>query len=54
MLKDEIDEAKRTVSTDTVQITVCEVVNMYANAELNILPTSNGCFGGQMTVSQTL
>jgi hypothetical protein len=38
MLKDEIDEAKRTVSTDTVQITVGEVANMYANAELNILP----------------
>src|ERR1700720_4610601 len=38
MLKDEIDEAKRTVSTDTVQITVGEVANMYANDELNILP----------------
>ena len=38
MLKDEIDEAKRTVSTDTVQITIGEVANMYANAELNILP----------------
>ncbi len=38
MLKDEIDEAKRTVSTDTVQITIGEVANMYATAELNILP----------------
>ena len=38
MLKNEIDEAKRSVSTDTVQITIGEVTNMYANAELNILP----------------
>jgi hypothetical protein len=38
MLKDEIDEAKRTVSTDTVQITIGEVANMYSSAELNILP----------------
>jgi hypothetical protein len=38
MLKDEIDEAKRTVTTDTVQITIGEVANMYAAAELNILP----------------
>ena len=38
MLKDEIDEAKRTVSTDTVQITIGEVANMYATDELNILP----------------
>jgi hypothetical protein len=30
MLKDEIDEAKRTVTTDTVQITIGEVANMYA------------------------
>jgi hypothetical protein len=38
MLKDEIDSAKRSVATDTVQITIGEVANMYANAELNILP----------------
>jgi hypothetical protein len=38
MLKDEIDEAKRTVSTDSVQITIGEVANMYATDELNILP----------------
>jgi uncharacterized protein with ParB-like and HNH nuclease domain len=38
MLKDEIDEAKRTVTTDTVQITIGEVANMYTSAELNILP----------------
>ena len=38
MLKDEIDEAKRTVSTDTVQITIGEVATMYTTAELNILP----------------
>jgi hypothetical protein len=38
MLKDEIVEAKRSVSTDTVQITIGEVSNMYGAAELNILP----------------
>ncbi len=38
MLKDEIDEAKRTVSTDSVQITIGEVANMYTSAELNIIP----------------
>lgn len=38
MLKDEIEEAKRTVSTDTVQITVGEVANMYGSSELNIIP----------------
>ena len=38
MLKDEIDQAKRTVSTDTVQITIGEVANMYTSSELNILP----------------
>jgi hypothetical protein len=38
MLKEEIDQAKRTVSTDSVQITIGEVANMYASAELNISP----------------
>jgi hypothetical protein len=38
MLKDEIDDAKRTVNTDTVQITIGEVANMYTSAELNINP----------------
>lgn len=38
MLKDEIEEAKRSVSTDTVQITIGEVSNMYTSKELNILP----------------
>lgn len=38
MLKEEIDAAKRTVNTDTVQITLGEVANMYAASELNILP----------------
>ena len=38
MLKDEIDEAKRSVSTDTVQITIGEISNMYGAQELNILP----------------
>ncbi|WP_041927128.1 DUF262 domain-containing protein [Methylocystis sp. SC2] len=38
MLKDEIDAAKRAVNTDTVQITIGEVSNMYTSSELNILP----------------
>lgn len=38
MLKEEIEEAKRSVSTDTVQITIGEVNNMYTSQELNILP----------------
>ena len=38
MLKDEIDVAKRAVSTETVQMTIGEVANMYASRELNILP----------------
>ena len=38
MLKNEIEEAKRTVNTDTVQITLGEVANMYSSQELNIIP----------------
>lgn len=38
MLKEEIDDAKRAVNTDTVQITIGEVNNMYTSKELNILP----------------
>ncbi len=38
MLKDEIDEAKRAVNTDRVQITIGEISTMYGAAELNILP----------------
>jgi hypothetical protein len=38
MLKDEIEGAKRAVTTDTVQITIGEVANMYNTGELNILP----------------
>lgn len=38
MLKAEIEEAKRAVNTDTVQITIGEVSNMYTARELNILP----------------
>ena len=37
MLKEEIDNAKRLVNTDTVQITIGEVSNMYTSNELNIL-----------------
>lgn len=38
MLRDEIENAKRTVSTDTVSITVGEVATMYSSTELNVLP----------------
>ncbi len=38
MLKDEIAEAKRSVNTDTVQITLGEVANLYTSQELNIIP----------------
>lgn len=38
MLKEEIEEAKRSVNTDAVQITIGEVSNMYTSSELNILP----------------
>jgi Protein of unknown function DUF262 len=38
MLKDEIDRAKRSVATDTVQMTIGEVSNMYSTSELNIIP----------------
>ena len=38
MLKEEIERAKRAVSTDTVQVTIGEVYNMYTSSELNILP----------------
>jgi hypothetical protein len=38
MLKTEIEDAKRAVSTDSVRITLGEVSNMYSSEELNILP----------------
>jgi hypothetical protein len=38
LLRNEIEIAKRTVTTDTVAITVGEVATMYAGSELNILP----------------
>ena len=38
MLREEIDDAKRTVNTDRVQITIGEVATMYSEGELNILP----------------
>lgn len=38
MLRNEIESAKRTVTTDTVSITIGEVANMYRSGELNILP----------------
>lgn len=38
MLKDEIAEAKRTVATDSVQISIGEIAHMYDSNELNITP----------------
>ena len=38
MLNEEIEAAKRIVTTDKVQITLGEVANMYTSSELNILP----------------
>jgi hypothetical protein len=38
MLKDEIDNAKRSVNTDTIQISLSEVASMYSQRELDILP----------------
>lgn len=38
MLRDEIEVAKRAVTTDTVSISIGEVANMYTSSELNILP----------------
>ena len=38
MLKDQIEVAKRSVNTDTVQITVGEVATMYKDQELDIIP----------------
>src|SRR5687768_4439370 len=38
MLRDEIEVAKRAVTTDTVSISIGEVASMYTSSELNILP----------------
>lgn len=38
MIKNELDEAKRSVNTDTVQISIGEVASMYSGRELDILP----------------
>ena len=38
MLKQQIARAKRTVSTDAVQITIGEIANMYKSQELNVNP----------------
>ena len=38
MLKHQITKAKRTVSTDSVQITIGEIANMYKSDELNVNP----------------
>ena len=41
MLGDQIESAKRSVNTDTVQITVGEVATMYKDRELDIIPDFN-------------
>lgn len=38
MLRNEIEDAKRAVTTDTVSISIGEVASMYTSSELNILP----------------
>ena len=38
MLKEQIDTAKRTVNTDSVQVTIGEIANMYKLNEFNINP----------------
>lgn len=38
MLKNEIDKAKRSVKTESLQISIGEIASMYNNEELNILP----------------
>lgn len=38
MLKEQIDTAKRTVNTDSVQVTIGEIANMYNLKEFNINP----------------
>jgi len=38
MLKTQIDDAKRLVTTDTVQITIGEISSMYTSEELDIIP----------------
>ncbi|MFG1413805.1 DUF262 domain-containing protein [Xanthobacter sp. VTT E-85241] len=49
MLRDEIDNAKRTVTTESVQITIGEVANMYMNQELNIFPDFQRLFRWSLT-----
>lgn len=38
MLNDEIEQAKRLVNTDRLQITIGEIASMYSARELNIIP----------------
>lgn len=38
MLKDELDAAKRAVSTDRIQISIGEIASMYTDGELDIIP----------------
>ena len=38
MLKDEIETAKRSVTTDSLQISIGEITSMYSQEELDIIP----------------
>ena len=38
MLRDELDEAKRNVTTDSIQISIGEIASMYDQEELDIIP----------------
>jgi hypothetical protein len=43
-LRDEIDNAQKTIRTDTVQMTIGEIASMYENGELNIHPAFQRLF----------
>ncbi|WP_334078955.1 DUF262 domain-containing protein [Microbulbifer sp. M83] len=38
MLREELDEAKRNVTTDSIQISIGEIASMYSQEELDIIP----------------
>lgn len=38
MLREELEEAKRSVTTDSIQISIGEIVSMYSQGELDIIP----------------
>lgn len=38
MLRDELETAKRSVTTDSLQISIGEIASMYSQEELDIIP----------------